>query len=158
MIVSRQGRMPRMPENHRRRKRQKPRPAGGRDRSVLVIGGRCQTDWVSAYCAIGFRHGVVGSVILRKEGHPQEALIAERHLGPGISREDILEQDLDLPHQDFIPESYEEKIVCYADKLISGVKEITIEESKKRFKKEIGEKCEARLQALHEEISELRGL
>ena len=63
-----------------------------------------------------YRHGLVGSDILRKEGHPQEALIAERHLGPGISREEILEQDLDLPHQDFIPESYEEKSVCYADK------------------------------------------
>ncbi len=35
------------------------------------------------------RHGIVGAEILREEGLKEHALVAERHLGAGISKEDL---------------------------------------------------------------------
>ncbi|MGD9056998.1 MAG: HDIG domain-containing protein [Desulfobacterales bacterium] len=64
-------------------------------------------------------HGVLGSTILKKEGHPQLALVCERHIGVGISKTDIRQQNLPLPDRDMIPVTIEEQIVCYADKFFS---------------------------------------
>lgn len=65
------------------------------------------------------RHGILGAEILRREGLPREARIAERHTGAGLSREDIVREALPLPHKDFLPETLEEKVICYADKFFS---------------------------------------
>ncbi len=86
------------------------------------------------------RHGLIGAEILRKEGLPDIALIAERHVGAGISKEDIIEQGLPLPHRDFMPISKEEKIVAHADNLIFDAREGTFDEVIERYKKELGEK------------------
>jgi uncharacterized protein len=64
-------------------------------------------------------HGILGSDILKKEGHPQLARVCERHIGVGISKADIRQQNLPLPDRDMIPVSIEEQIVCYADKFFS---------------------------------------
>jgi uncharacterized protein len=64
-------------------------------------------------------HGILGSEILKKEGHPQLALVCERHIGVGISKADIRQHSLPLPNRDMIPLSIEEQIVCYADKFFS---------------------------------------
>ena len=45
--------------------------------------------------------------------------MCERHTGAGLSLHDITSQDLPLPHQDFLPETPEEKVICYADKFYS---------------------------------------
>lgn len=37
----------------------------------------------------------------------------------GLSEKEIVGQDLPLPHQDFLPETMEEKLICYADKFYS---------------------------------------
>ena len=37
----------------------------------------------------------------------------------GSSAREIEQQDLPLPHRDFLPETIEEKIICYADKFYS---------------------------------------
>ena len=66
------------------------------------------------------RHGVIGARLLRNEGAPESwALVAERHTGTGITMEDILQQQLDLPLGDYCPESMLEKLICYADKFYS---------------------------------------
>ena len=66
------------------------------------------------------RHGVIGGAILRREGAPEEwARVAERHTGTGITKEDIIAQDIDLPLEDYCPVSMLEKLVCYADKFYS---------------------------------------
>ena len=65
------------------------------------------------------RHGLLGGEILRSEGLPLHARVAERHTGTGLTAAEIERQDLPLPHQDFTPESIEEQIVCYADKFYS---------------------------------------
>lgn len=65
------------------------------------------------------RHGVDGAELLRKEGLPRLARVCERHTGAGISLQQIELQGLPLPHQDFLPETLEEKVICYADKFFS---------------------------------------
>lgn len=51
------------------------------------------------------RHGPIGGELLRKEGWPRHARVAERHTGTG------------LPGLE--PEVLEEQVVCYADKFYS---------------------------------------
>ena len=65
------------------------------------------------------RHGYVGAELLRKEGLPPHARVAERHTGSGLTREQIIAEHLPLPEQDFLPETIEEKVICYADKFFS---------------------------------------
>ena len=65
------------------------------------------------------RHGYDGAELLRKEGLPDLARVCERHTGAGITLRQIETQNLPLPHQDFLPETMEEKVICYADKFFS---------------------------------------
>ncbi|MFA6888704.1 MAG: HDIG domain-containing metalloprotein [Candidatus Woesearchaeota archaeon] len=73
-------------------------------------------------------HGYLGAELLRKEGLPFHALICERHVGVGLSKADIIAQQLPLPHRDMIPLSWEEKIVCFSDKFFSKNKEYLTKE------------------------------
>jgi uncharacterized protein len=63
------------------------------------------------------RHGLLGYELLREEGLP-EALcrFASHHTGVGITREDVLRQELPLPPADYVAETPEETLVMYADK------------------------------------------
>lgn len=65
------------------------------------------------------RHGLLGGEMLRLEGLPRHARVCERHTGAGLSLQDIVTQQLPLPHQDFLPETMEEQLICYADKFFS---------------------------------------
>lgn len=73
------------------------------------------------------RHGILGGEILRKEGYPELARFCERHTGAGLTVNDIINQNLPLPHIDLLPETIEEKAVCYADKFYSKSGNITQE-------------------------------
>ncbi len=64
-------------------------------------------------------HGLLGAELLRAEGYPQHARVAERHTGTGLTPETIERQQLPLPPRDFSPETIEEQIICYADKFFS---------------------------------------
>ncbi len=64
-------------------------------------------------------HGYLGRELLEREGYPRHALVCERHVGVGISKEDVLRDGLPLPQRDMIPTSIEEEIICYADKFYS---------------------------------------
>ncbi|MBN1543259.1 phosphohydrolase [candidate division KSB1 bacterium] len=65
------------------------------------------------------RHGVEGRAILEDAGLPAHALVCERHVGVGLSREEIRDQKLPLPDRDMIPQSRAEEIVCLADLFFS---------------------------------------
>ena len=67
-------------------------------------------------------HGYLGAEMLRKEGLPQYALVCERHTGTGLSLKMIEEQNLPVPHKDFLPVSTEEQLICFADKFFSKTK------------------------------------
>ena len=64
-------------------------------------------------------HGQIGGKLLRAEGFPRHARVCERHTGTGLTKEQIIEQGFPLPPEDFVPETLEEQIVCYADKFYS---------------------------------------
>ena len=67
-------------------------------------------------------HGYLGAEILRQEGLPKHAAVAERHTGTGIDMEQILREKLPIPLQDYSPRTLEEKLICYADKFYSKTK------------------------------------
>lgn len=60
-------------------------------------------------------HGVLGREILELEGYPAHALVCERHIGVGLTCDDIIRQALPLPCRDMSPRSLSEEIVCFAD-------------------------------------------
>lgn len=64
-------------------------------------------------------HGVIGAEMLTKEGLHRHARVCERHTGAGLSAEEIIDADLPLPHRNLLPDTLEEKIICYADKFFS---------------------------------------
>ena len=64
-------------------------------------------------------HGHLGAELMRSIGYPFHARVCERHTGTGISLHEIETRDLPLPRQDFIPETLEEQVICYADKFYS---------------------------------------
>lgn len=60
-------------------------------------------------------HGITGREILEAEGLPRHAMVCERHIGVGLTADDIREQQLPLPARDMVPLSLEEEIICFAD-------------------------------------------
>ncbi|MBR5083876.1 MAG: HDIG domain-containing protein [Prevotella sp.] len=84
------------------------------------------------------RHGMIGATMMREEGYEDIARICERHTGAGLSLDDIVSQDLPLPHQSFLPETIEEQLICYADKFYSKShleREKTIEQAERSLAK-----------------------
>ena len=67
-------------------------------------------------------HGYLGAELMRAEGYPRHARVCERHTGTGITLAMIEERGLPLPHRDFMPETLEEQLICYADKFYSKTK------------------------------------
>lgn len=57
--------------------------------------------------------------MLRQAGFSRHARVCERHTGAGLTKTEIIQQNLPLPHEDFLPETLEEKLICYADKFYS---------------------------------------
>lgn len=81
---------------------------------------RCDAPGIHCFGAEPYiRHGILGADILRAEGLPRHARVAERHTGSGITAAYIKENELPLPYNDYLPESVEEKLICYADKFFS---------------------------------------
>jgi len=84
-------------------------------------------------------HGYLGSELLIEEGYPDHALVCERHIGVGITTEEIIANKLPLPLRDFVPESVEEQIICFADKFFSKsgdvMREKTVDEVRKSVRR-----------------------
>lgn len=73
-------------------------------------------------------HGYLGRAILEKIGLPKHALVCERHVGVGITVEDIKHYALPLPKRNMFPVSIEEQIICFADKFFSKTRNALKEE------------------------------
>ncbi len=65
------------------------------------------------------RHGVIGRCMLEAIGLERHARICERHVGVGLTAQEIRCQGLPLPECDMLPETLEERLICYADKFFS---------------------------------------
>jgi uncharacterized protein len=67
-------------------------------------------------------HGYKGRELLEKEGFQDIAPVCERHIGVGLTINDIIRNNLPLPKREMMPVTLEEKIVCFADKFFSKSK------------------------------------
>ena len=100
-------------------------------------------------------HGVIGANIARSFNLPIPIVrIVERHVLAGILAHEAVK--LGLPNRDFIPETLEEKIVSYADKLIDGAREISFNDALIKFSNEFGRShlMINRFMRLHTELEE----
>lgn len=107
------------------------------------------------------RHGICGGMMLRSHAAewgmgPSEiepyARVCERHTGAGLTAKDIKEQNMPLPPVDLLPETLEEKLICYADKFFSKT-HLTEEKPLDRVMlsmQKFGADTEKRFQKLHE--------
>jgi len=101
-------------------------------------------------------HAIVGVQIARNLGLPEPIIaIIKRHVGGGITAQEA--KRLGWPKDVYIPQTIEEKIVAYADKLIEGSKRVSIEETIQKFSKELPPPAIARIRRLHREMSALIG-
>ena len=101
---------------------------------VSVNAPRIECYGTEAY----IRHGVLGAEMLRAEGLELHARVCERHTGTGLTMEQIVQQELPLPHQDLQPQSIEEQIICFADKFFSKTRldeEKSVEQARRSLEK-----------------------
>lgn len=98
------------------------RPIEGIDRDLVHVG--CMLHDIGAYEVLengtfvqGVRHGVLGEKILINEGFPPNIWrIASHHTGVGLTRQDVIDQNLPVPPADYTAATAEERLVMYADK------------------------------------------
>lgn len=65
------------------------------------------------------RHGLEGSEMLRGEGVDEKVVeVVRRHVGVGISADEA--KTLGLPDLDYVPRTLEQRIVCFADKMVDS--------------------------------------
>jgi len=103
-------------------------------------------------------HALVGGKIARSLGLPNSVVsIIERHAGGGIPKEEA--KKLGWPAKDYLPKTLEEKIVCYADKRVEGLRIVPIEQTIKVYAAALGKNHPAikRIWQLHREITTLTG-
>lgn len=101
-------------------------------------------------------HGIIGGQILKMDGFPEELVsIVEKHIYAGISADEA--KDLGLPSRDYIPKTYEEKIVAYADNISKTNELLTLEQVLNRFKRFLPDSHSilVRVRELHDEIETL---
>jgi uncharacterized protein len=101
-------------------------------------------------------HGVVGAQMAQSLGLPQPLVnIIKRHVGGGISAEEAAV--FGWPKDSYMPQTLEEKIVCYADKLIDKSRRVSIEIEIGRLQKENKIEAADRIRKLNIEITDLLG-
>jgi uncharacterized protein len=127
------------------------------DKNLIEVGsilhdiGRTETH--------GFNHALKGGKILRQRGFSEKlARICETHILGGLDKEDA--KEFDLPEKDYLPITLEEKIICLADKLIAGTKEVSIEERFNRWFSKYGKssillKSKRRIEKIQNELESL---
>ena len=101
-------------------------------------------------------HAIIGAQIAKSLGLAEPVIkIIKRHVGAGISTEEA--QRLGWPKDNYIPQTLEEKVVSYADKLIAYSRRIPIEDEIEKLQKENKFEAAERVRKLNEEINSLLG-
>jgi uncharacterized protein len=99
-------------------------------------------------------HAIVGAQIAQSIGLPEAVInIIKRHVGAGITQNEA--QRLGWPKDIYTPQTLEEKVVTYADKLIKHSKRMPIETEILLLQKENMIEAAKRVRKLHEEIKYL---
>lgn len=124
------------------------------DLGLVRIGGLLHD--IGRVKAHSVHHGYLGGKILREMGIDERiARIAERHVGGGISSEEA--KELGLPERRYMPESLEEKIICFADKIVEMDHVIPLEKTLDSLREELGYESSSvqRLIKLKDELTRL---
>ena len=101
-------------------------------------------------------HAIIGAKMAKAMGMPEKVIsIIKRHVGGGISKQEA--ERLGWPQDIYIPQTLEEKIVSYADKLIDGSHRVPIEKTLADFSGKIPPQAIERIKKLHEEMMNLIG-
>jgi uncharacterized protein len=101
-------------------------------------------------------HSLLGAQIARTIELPQPVVnIIKRHVGAGITEEEA--QCLGWPQDTYMPQTIEEKVVCYADKRIDCNKPTSIETEIQHLQKQGRSEAAERVRKLHNEITHLLG-
>ncbi|MFH0862078.1 MAG: TIGR00295 family protein [Candidatus Altiarchaeota archaeon] len=103
----------------------------------------------------GIRHGIEGAALMKE--YPRYARVCESHIGGGIGKDEA--ERIGLPAKDYLPETLEEKVICYADKLIHGTRKASLEQTLEKFRKRLGAHHPSidRILELDREIRKLSG-
>ncbi len=118
--------------------------AGG----ILHDLGRCKTNSVE--------HGVVGANLALALDIKNEVVnIIKRHVGAGITEKEA--EAMGWPKDNYMPQTLEEKIVCYADKRVDEGKVVPIDGEITKLQKVGKPEAAERVRKLHKEISTLLG-
>jgi len=123
---------------------------------LVKIGGLLHDIGRSRTHSVG--HNVIGAELARNSKLPQELIyIIQRHVGGGISEEEA--EHFGWPKAVYTPQSIEEKIISYADKLMNGSKKVSIEEEIEALSRKLGPTHPAirRVKTLDEEFRKLLG-
>ena len=124
--------------------------------------GMCRTDAPGIHChgrEPYILHGVIGREMLDAMGLYRHGRVCERHTGAGITAQEIVAQHLPIkPVRDLLPETLEERIICYADTFFSkshpGEPAKAIERVRQSLAK-FGPDTIARFDAMHEAFGNL---
>jgi len=103
-------------------------------------------------------HALIGARIAHSFNLPDVVVrIIERHAGGGIPKEEA--KLLGWPEKDYLPQTLEEKIVCYADKRVEGLRVVSIEQALRPYVASLGKNHPAigRVKKLHAEIAGIVG-
>jgi uncharacterized protein len=105
------------------------------DRDLVRFGGLLHD--IGRSRTQGIEHALAGAELSRLLGFSDDIVkIIERHIGAGITAAEAVR--LGLPKKDYLPITPEEKIVSYADNLISGTKLLSFPEALDRFRNILG--------------------
>ena len=114
--------------------------------AILHDVGRSKTHSVD--------HAIVGVEIAKTAGLPESVIsIIKRHVGGGISQNEA--KKLGWKRDIYVPVTIEEKIVCYADKLIEKSKIAPIENTINKLVEDDKNDAANRVRDLYEEINAL---
>ena len=101
-------------------------------------------------------HAVIGAEVAESLGLPETVIsIIKRHVGGGITAREA--KKLGWPMDIYVPQTLEEKIVSYADKLIEGSQRVPIERTVENLSRELPPSSIARIRRLHQEMLALIG-
>jgi uncharacterized protein len=101
-------------------------------------------------------HSLIGAQIAEIIGLPQPVInIIKRHVGAGITSDEA--EFLGWPKDNYVPQTLEEKVVCYADKRIDHDKVVPIETEIQRLRNADMAEAAERVRRLHDEITHLLG-
>lgn len=124
------------------------------DTKLVVAGallhdlGRSKTHTVD--------HAIVGAEIAKESGLPEPIIrIIKRHVGGGITTAEA--KAFGWPKDVYVPETLEEKIVSYSDKLINQSKRMPINDEIGRLQSEGKAEAAERVRRLYKDISSLLG-